>query len=172
MVEYLNEFMTALDQVGIVVGIVLAVPVLWTWYETVWGREARLRRVRAGIRSQPGVRPSILIVDLLPGKDVRATVENYRMQIDGLKGIPQERVFLLQRTKWLGPDDMGTLVADMRLRCAEIIAAGTDTLHLFYAGPTIPAALIGCEFGNACRTLLYQHGQGQYENWGPLRLGA
>lgn len=172
MADQFARFMSVLDQVGIVLGIVLAGPILWTWYETVWGREARKRKEIARIRTQPGVRPAILIVDLLPGKDARATVENHRMQVEGLKDIPDNRIFVLQRSKWLEPDDMKELSDDIRKACAQVIGAGTDTLHLFYAGPTVAAALIGCEFGNACRTILYQHDQGTYRNWGPLRIGS
>jgi hypothetical protein len=38
LLEAMHEFvMTWFDPVGVVVGLIIAVPVLWTWYEVVLG---------------------------------------------------------------------------------------------------------------------------------------
>ena len=59
-------------------------------------------------------------------------------------------------------------LASRRLR-QQPNAAGTDCVHYFHAGPAIAAALVGAEFANGARVLLYQHEGGNYCNFGPLR---
>lgn len=70
----------------------------------------------------------------------------------------------------LTPDDLPELRRELRDAAARIYANGTDTLHYFHAGPTFVAALIGAEFANGCRVMLYGHDQGTYVNFGPLRM--
>jgi hypothetical protein len=158
-----------LDPIGVVLGLAALVPVLWTWWEVVIGRRRRERRWFADIRRQPGERPAILIVDLLSGKDVRAAVEHFRRQQPALAAIPEDRVITLRRDCNLTPDDMAKLHGDLRAVAAQLLKSGADCIHYFHAGPAIAAALVGAEFANGARVLLYQHDRGGYVNFGPLR---
>ena len=81
--DALRAFITNwLDPLGILLGLVALVPIFWTWWDVVFGRRRRERRRFAEISRRPGERPAILIVDLLPGKNVHATVENFRRRDD------------------------------------------------------------------------------------------
>lgn len=158
-----------LDPISVVLGLLALVPIVWTWWDVVFGRRRRERRWFADIRRRPGERPAILIVDLLSGKDVRAAVEQFRSQQPALAAIPEDRVITLQRDCNLTPDDMAQLHRDLRLAAAQLLKTGADCIHYFHAGPAIAAAVVGAEFANAARVLLYQHDRGGYVNFGPLR---
>ncbi len=162
--------MTYLDPIGVVIGLIIAVPVIWTWVDVVFGRKRRRRRWYEEARGRTGNRPAILIVDLLTDKDVRTAVEHYRQGEPDLKDIPAERIVLVSRDRRLTEAHMPDLLLDIRRAAGDLIAAGADTVHYFHAGPGIAAALVGAEFSNGCRVLLYQHEPGGYRNFGPLRI--
>lgn len=173
MLESLRSLITNwLDPIGTVMGLALAVPVIWTWYDVVFGRRRRHRLWFTETRRQPGQRPAVLIIDLLSGKDVLAQVETHIATTPELAAIPKDRRFHLHRTARLKPEDMPGLADEIRQRAAEIARAGCETVHCFYAGPNAASALIGAEFANGARVLLYQYNQGRYENWGPIRHDA
>lgn len=158
------------DQVATILGFASLIPIVWTWLDVVYGRQSRHSKWINEVRNQVGARPTVLIVDLLPGKDVRATVERYIQTNAELKGIPAERIFTVRRESWLKPDNSEALVKEIQDNAGEILRTGTDVLHLFYAGPVFAASVVGAEFANAgCRVLLYQNEQGNYLNFGPLR---
>lgn len=172
MLEPIKQFiMSWLDPVGVVLGLLIAIPIIWTWYEVAIGQHRRQRRWFNEVRAQPGLRPGILVVDLLEGKKVRTAVENCRQQSAGMKAIPDNRVFYIQRSKRIKPEDMPSLAAEIRKTAAQVMSSGVDTLHYFHAGPTVAAALVGAEFSNSSRVMLYQYnGASGYENFGPLRV--
>jgi hypothetical protein len=170
MLETLKSITDFLDSIGVWLGIGLAVPIVWTWLDVAFGRRYRHRRWRREVSRQAGSRPAILIVDLLPNKDVRTAVEHFRAGQADLRDIPEEHVFVVNRDAWLEPDNAPTLVRDIQSVAAEILRAGADVVHYFHAGPVFAAAVVGAEFANAgCRVLLYQNEQGKYVNFGPLR---
>ena len=158
-----------LDPLGVVLGLIALVPIIWTWWDVVFGRRRRERRWFAEISRQPGERPAILIVDLLPGKDVHATVENFRRAVPELAAIPDARILSIVREQPLTPADLPELHRELRATAAQLLKAGTDCIHYFHAGPAIAAALVGAEFANGARVMLYQHEGGSYRNFGPLR---
>ena len=158
------------DPVGVVLGLIALVPIFWTWWDVVFGRRRRERRWFAEISRRPGERPAVLIVDLLPGKDVHATVENFRRRDATLAAIPVERIVSIVREQPLRPADLPELHRELRVAAAQLLVAGTDRIHYFHAGPAIAAALVGAEFANGALVLLYQHEAGTYRCFGPLRL--
>jgi hypothetical protein len=167
--EFSAFVMTFVDPIGVVVGILIAVPVFWTWYEVTLGQRRQRRRLYRELRGNPGVRPGILILDLLPGKDVCPAVERFRQTDEALKLIPTERHFVLSRDQGLTPEAMPEIHTDLRAVAARIVGEGVDVLHYFHAGPAIAAALVGAELANSCRVILYHHDHGQYLNFGPLK---
>lgn len=161
-----------LDPIGVVLGLLALVPIVWTWWDVVFGRRRRERRWFNAIRRQPGERPAILIVDLLAGKDVRASVENFRRQQPALAAIPDERILVVRRDRAITAQDMPDLHRELRHVAAQLLKAGADCIHYFHAGPAVVAALVGAEFANGARVLLYQYGDGCYTNFGPIRPAA
>ena len=158
-----------LDPLATVLGLLALVPIVWTWWDVAFGRRRRERRWFAEIRRSPGERPAILIVDLLPGRDVHAAVENFRRSAPELAKIPDERIAIIERQQPLIPADLPNLHRELRAAAAHLLKAGADCIHYFHAGPAIAAALVGAEFANGARVLLYQHEGGSYRNFGPLR---
>lgn len=158
-----------LDPLGIVLGLVALVPIFWTWWDVVFGRRRRERRWFAEISRRPGERPALLIVDLLPGKDVHAAVENFRRREPALAEIPDERICAIVHGHVLTPADLAQLHRELREAAARLLKTGADCIHYFHAGPAIAAALVGAEFANGARVLLYQHDSGSYRCFGPLR---
>ncbi len=160
-----------LDPLGIVVGLLLAIPVFSTWYQVVWGNRRRYRQYLQAIHATPGNRPAILIIDLLPGKNIRAAVENHCQQHAGLGGIPAERIFHLQRDG-LAMYAVDAFKAAVREQVGEMYAQGVDRIHYFHAGPAMAAAMVGAELGNGCPVLLYHHEADGYRWFGLLKLPA
>ncbi len=160
-----------LDPLGIIIGLILAIPVFWTWYQVVWGNRRRYRHYLQAIRTAPGNRPAILIIDLLPGRNIRAAVENYCQQHNNLRDIPRERVFHLQRDG-LGVYQLDAFKASVRQQVGEMYAQGVDRIHYFHAGPGMAAAMVGAELGNGCPVLLYHHEGEGYHGFGLLKLPA
>lgn len=158
-----------IDPIGIWLGLVVAVPIFATWYQVTVGRRRRYRRWAREIRQVAGNRPAILVVDLLEGRSVLSSVERFRAGVEALSAIPAERLFVISRERRIGTDDMPGLSQELRVKAGEILQNGTDVLHVFFGGPCIAAALVGAEFANACRVILYHQDQGAYLNWGPLR---
>lgn len=158
-----------LDPIGIIVGLLIAIPVFWTWYEVTLGRKRRHRIWFRQAAEDKGQRPAILIVDLLPGKEIETSVERYRKDDPALASVPADRIFRVSRTNAVGSDDMPDLAADIRNRAADVLRSGADSVHVFYAGPVVPAMLIGAELANTRRIILYQHSPSGYDNWGPLK---
>lgn len=170
MLQQVSDWiMTYLDPVGVVFGLLIAVPVLWTWWEVAFGQARQRRRIYRELRRNRGGRPAILILDLLPGKDVRPAVERFRQTDEALRQIPDERVFCVSRDKVLTPADMVGIQGDLRSVAGRVVGHGADVLHYFHAGPACAAALVGAELANGCRVILYQHNHGSYENFGPLK---
>ena len=114
LIAFREWVMDWLDPIGVVVGILIAVPVFWTWWDVVFGARRRRRRWFREARSAPGETPAILIVDLLSGRDVRASVERFRGQQEALREVPADRVVLVARVERLGPDDMPDLHTEVR----------------------------------------------------------
>lgn len=170
MWETIKEFIMAwLDPIGIILGLLISIPIIWTWYEVIFGKRHQYKKWHREIRKQPGKRPGILIIDLLPGKNVSADIENFRQQSKQLQPIPKDRIISIRRDKKITPDDMVQLSIELQEKAAQLMGCGIDTLHYFHAGPAVVAALAGAEFANSCRVMLYQHQPGKYINFGPLQ---
>ena len=162
---------TWLDPLSTLLGVATIVPVLLTWYEVKFGSRKRYQIWRREVMDSPGARPAVVIIDLKPNVDIRTQVQQTIAADATLKVIPKGRIFHIDRSTMLTPDDLPELVTDIRAVIGEAMRAGVDTIYLFYAGPVTPMAIVGAELANCCRVLLFQHHQGQYTNWGPLKNG-
>ena len=164
--------MTYLDPIGVVVGLIVSVPIVWTWWEISFGRRRKQRRWLREVRKQPGRRHGILIVDLLDKRDISTAIEKFRQQDSELKQVPKERIFSITRKKRTRPEHMPSLIEEIQGTAAKVLSNGVDTLHYFHAGPAMIAAITGAQFANSCRVFLYQYNpaSGSYESYGPMRL--
>jgi len=159
-----------IDKVSQLVGILTIVPAFLAWFGVKNIQRQRRQLVRQ-LQTEPGSRPALLIVSI--DKPIRSQVEAWRQQQEGLKGIPEERVFDLSWDRRLDFTELDDFIVEFRKVRARVMQAGVTKIHLFYAGPVVVAALIGAELSNGCPVILYhmeKHGQGagEYVNWGPL----
>ncbi len=137
----------------------------------VWREGQRARYWWREIRSQPGHRPAILILDLLPERNVRAQVENFRQRQEALRNVPDDRVITIQRNTKLVPEHMPELQKEIRRKVGQLSDAGVDRVHVFLAAPQPAAATIGATLANVPTTLYHFDAElGTYVNYGPLRL--
>ncbi len=173
MIEIKNIIMNYLDPIGIVIGLVLAIPILWTWYDLVWGKRKRLREYSKRARTGTGAIPSILIVDLLDkDKNVAGAARTYAARNEILQHIPEERIVEIKKNKVFTPEDMPDLASDMNKALEQLFAHCTDEVYLFLGCPVFASALVGAELSNAyCKVHLMHKGgaQGEYVDYGPVK---
>lgn len=158
-----------LDPISIVVGLIISIPVFWTWYQVVWGESRRYRQYLQAIRAAPGQRPAVLVIDLLPGRNVRAAVENHCQQHETLRQVLPERYFCVEQDGLLA-NQMQAFQQQVRRVIGEMYAQGVDRIHYFHAGPAMAAAIVGAELANGCPVRLYHWEAGSYQDFGLLKL--
>lgn len=157
-----------LDHAGIVVGLILAIPVIWTWWQIVFGERRQRRRWIAEIRRITGERPGVLILDLLPGRDIHASVHAHLSKNPTLSKLPEQRVISVRRDTPLQPEHLVDLARDIRAALRKMQDAGVDVIHLYHAGPDVSALIAGAELANGPRVLIQHYDQGAYRVFGPL----
>lgn len=156
------------DRIGIVIGLVLAIPVLWTWWQVVFGDHRKRRRWLREVSRRPGKRPGALIVDCLPQRDIATCVQHYLADagLDSL--IPADRRISIQRNEALTAEDIDPFARDILDGVAKLLRAGVDVIHVFFAGPGVAALVVGAHLRNGPRCTLYHYEQGRYLPFGPL----
>jgi hypothetical protein len=170
-----NVIDIAIRSVDPYIGLIALVPIALTFLEVKFGRRWRHRKWFRQIIKAPGNRPAILIVDLLPDKEIVAHVENYRRMNDDLKDIPADRIFRIDAAgvgisaPELKADDVTAFAEEMRSVVADMYMAGPDVVHYFHSGPIPTAAMVAASLANSFRVQIYHWRQGQYECWGPIR---
>ncbi len=157
-----------IDPIGIWLGVVATVPIVWSWVLLLRAWRQR-KAVFAQIRREPGERPGVLIVDLLPQQDIRANVEKFRRQQAHLAAIPPERIVTLRRDRPITADEMVDFHRELRKAIGRLSGLGVDRVHLFLGVPVPVAAVVGAHLANTFQVVLYHWQGGIYENWGPLK---
>lgn len=163
-----GTFWLYIDRLSIIIGILIAIPVLWTWWQLVFGEHRQRRRWLAEISRDPGRRPGVLIIDLLPGRDILAQVKNHLAADAGLKDVSEDRIQRIQRNVPLQPAGVVAFAEELRAAARRLYDAGVDVIHCFHAGPDVTALITGAELSNGPRVLLYHYEQGAYRLFGPL----
>ncbi len=156
------------DRGGIIIGLLIAIPVFWTWWQVVFGERRRRRMWLGEVTRNPGERPGVLIVDLLPGKDIRAAVTKHIASDARLNAIDPGRIVSVSRETALGEYEVIEHARDIRAAARRLQDAGVDVVHLFHAGPDVSALMLGAELSNGPRVLVYHFDQGAYRCFGPL----
>jgi len=163
--QWVSEY---LDGTGILVGLITAIPIFWTWYSLTWGQKRKEKRwTYNAIHNIHGKIHAVLIVDLLPNKDIKTPVLRYLKQHQTLNTIDEGWIFCINHQTTVTPDTLTSLAKELQEIHKSLQRLGADSLHLFFAGPAIAATLVGAEFGNSIPVYLYHHDQG-YENFGLL----
>lgn len=168
MSEWIMKY---LDPIGVVIGLLIAIPVIWTWYQVVFGSKRKHKKWLNEIINSPGDRPGILIIDILPSKSVETAITQYCQQDPNLKEIPKDRIFCIRHNKSLTPNNIQEFHKEISRISSDILEAGVDKLHYFHAGPAIAASFVGAEFSNSMPVILYQNNSSDvsgYTNFGPL----
>lgn len=163
-----DAFWLGLDRSAIVVGLLVAVPVFWTWWQVVFGERWQRRQWLKEITRQPGDRPGVLIIDLLPGRNIAASVRAHLAADERLKAVPEGRIVTLRRDEPLKTQETEDLARELRTAVRRLLDAGCDVIHLFHGGPDVSALIVGAELSNGPRVLLYHFEQGRYLSFGPL----
>jgi len=159
-----------LDPINSLIGLVTTLIAGFTAF-LVWREGRRARKWWQEIRRTPGERPAIFVLDLLPGQDIRAQVENFRQQDGILKEIPDDRIVYVTYREKLLPDHMLNFHKDLQEKINLLGNAGADRIHLFLASPQPAAAAAGAALANKAVTLYhYDRDKGTYVNYGPLRI--
>ncbi|MCX7628204.1 MAG: SAVED domain-containing protein [Methylophilaceae bacterium] len=163
-----ETFWEVLGRTSIIVGLILAIPVFWTWWQVVFGERRQRRRWIKEISRQPGHRPGVLIIDLLPGRNIEANVKRHLAKDEVLGNIPEDRIAHVKRMDMFKPSDVAEYARELRNVLRRLQDAGVDVIHLFHAGPDVSALIAGAELSNGARVLLYHYEQGEYHTFGPL----
>lgn len=158
--------MNWLDPIGVVIGLIVAVPIFWTWYDVVFGRKKRhedwFKQARSGTTPD-----AVLVVDLLAKEEMKPEVVRFL----SMKGIEMagDLVFEINEHGDISPEKIPELVGRLRDALAEISRLAPGQLHLFYGGPSAFAMVMGAELANRGNVHVYQRTHGQYVDWGPVR---
>jgi MFS superfamily sulfate permease-like transporter len=161
-----------IDRVGIIIGIIVSVPVFYSAIMIFLDRQQRRHHLKE-VRRSPGHRPTVLIIDVARphAAAIRTQVENWLRSQEEFKDIPPKKIFVVRLEKEMVSKDMDKLIKDIQKKIGELMATGTDKVHLFMKGPLAVAACVGEILSNSgCPIILYQNQPNHtYENWGPLR---
>lgn len=160
-----------LDPIGVIIGLLLAIPILWTWYDLIFGRKKKHNKWLAAAKTTTGVLPAILVVDLTKN-GMRAAVEHFRSNHENLKSIPNDRIVIIEHHEDVAPSYCSEVARKIQEAVSTISKQGADELHLFIGGPIFAAAMLGAELSNInCKVLVYQNDRSSngYVNFGPLR---
>lgn len=163
----MNDFiMNWLDPIGVVIGLIVAVPIFLTWWEVSFGRQRRHRQWFDQARS--GNTPdAVLVVDLLAKEDMKPDVVRF-LSGRGIE-VDDDRIFEFNEHGDVSPDRVPVLVGKLRCVLAEISRLAPGQLHIFYGGPSAFAMVMGAEMANRGNVHVYQRTHGQYSDWGPVR---
>ena len=157
---------------GLLVGVALVMALLLFIFRKGLQNELSHERWFQRMRNVTGRAPAILIVDLLPGRNIAVGAESFAKDNKLLSYIPDDRYFYLRwkEDEAITPESMTLLALRLRQLHDQLIEAKVDVLYFFYGGPAIVSAMVGAEFSNSSFTvILYHHAQGSYINLGPLK---
>ena len=80
-----------LDPIGTVVGLFTAVLVFLTWFTVQFGERRQRARWFHEVRQHVGARPAILEIDLLPGKSIEASLQQFVSTHEALRNVLLKR---------------------------------------------------------------------------------
>lgn len=156
----MNYGWDTLDKIGIVVGLLLSVPVFWSW-TILLGQKRRQKRILRSLERNPGDNPVAVLIDIGPEE-----IQNQVIAFLKKSGTNME--LLKVSIKKLEKEKLQDFVDDLHKIMAQAMEKGADRFHLFYKGPVAGALLVGEVFGNTVTTIYHLDKSIGYESWGPL----
>lgn len=99
-------------------------------------------------------------------------VKNWLRDREGYRDIPNERIFVIEKSGDISKDNIPSIVDDIRKTKLKIQLKGITCVHLFIAAPLVVAEFVGAEFDNNIKTYMYQYNvreKEMYECWGELQ---
>lgn len=161
----------SLDRIAIIIGIVMFMPVLYSAWALMMERRRKKQSIDK-IRSTPGDRPTVLIVEVKKPdtESMRAQVENYLRSGTSTIIVPDEAVFVAEHNGIMQSKDMDSFMAEVRKKIGKAVVYGTDKIHLFMRCPLPVAASVGEYLSNSNARIILHHNQPDegYQNWGLL----
>ena len=161
-----------LDKIGIILGFITAIPLVWSFIILITAERRRKGKVES-LYNNPKDIESVLIVDI--GDDnIEAQVVNWIRTYPKLKKIKQKNIHYVGMTDRLTQENTYTLLQRVREELKKITNNATCTIHLFYKGPGTFAAILGAELYNKTTVILYQNdttaadASKKYIEWGLL----
>lgn len=151
----------AVDKFGVIIGLLVAVPVFWSWW-ILLTQKRRQKHLLRSLEKISGDRPVAVSIDLMPGESGNQAFMYLKKQ-----GLEME-LLKISRER-LDKDMLQGFVTELLRVRTEAMGKGADRLHLFYRGPVAGALLVGEVFSNTAATIYhFDKNLGTYENWGPL----
>jgi hypothetical protein len=156
----MNFSWDTVDKIGIVVGLLLALPVFWSWV-ILLGQKKRQKRILQSLSQSSGEMPVAVVVDIGP-EEIKNQVVAF------LKKSAMDMELLAVSAKRLDKENLQDFVADLHRVKAQAMEKGADRFHLFYRGPVPGALIAGGVFSNTVTTIYHLDKGVGYESWGPL----
>jgi len=157
------------DLISIWVGLIIAIPVFWTWWSVAMGEARQRKKWLNRAKREKGDDPAVLIVDLLSNTEMRAQVVRYlkSQHID----VAEDRFAVIDRKKDVVPDDMAELSGEIHGAVGKLNYMAADVVHVFFGGPGCVGLMIGAELSNLpCKIHFHQSSRGEgYQDFGPIR---
>jgi len=159
-----------LDKIGIITGLITAF-ISFATLIMVYRQKTLLKRYSKNIAEKKGDNPAVLIVNLLSGS-IEAQVQQFMKKDALLANVSQDMVvsYSWQKKNLIAPEDINEILREIQSNYSKIKEKGYDSLSLFYAGPTIIAAMVGAMLSNSPMVRVYQLDKGaqNYKYWGLL----
>jgi len=153
--------MTYLDPLGIIIGLIVAIPVFWSWW-ILLGNQRRQQKLVEHIKKTTGDRPCALAISV-GSNDIANQVQVH------LHDHQLDMTLETCHYQHLTTDSVVDFVKGLRKTRAKLMEKGIGKVHLFYFGPIAGALLIGDVFSNGSVSIYYYNrDKGGYECWGPL----
>lgn len=158
-----------LDPIGVWVGLVISIPVFWTWWSLTWGKDRQIKIWLKKAKQGAGSNPAVLIVDLLANTEMKPQVIQYLKKC-GIT-ISDDRMEVIDRKADIAPDDMPQIAKEVYQAVGKMNYMAADVVHVFFGGPGCVGLLLGAELANLpCQVHFHQASRGQgYQDFGPIR---
>lgn len=160
-----------IDITSQILGILSFIPIAFSAYVLFhFYRTKKAELVR--IRTEPGERPGILIVDSIRpgGQSIQGQVENWLWSQTEFKN--KEEMLSIETAEFRGdldPKSMDEVVQGIRAAVGKLQTKGVTKYHVFIRGPMVLAAATGGVLYNHRPAVFYQQGnEGGYVCWGSI----
>lgn len=159
-----------LSKLGVIAGLTTTLFSLATLL-MVYRQKQLLKRYSRNVVERTGDNPAVLVVNLRPG-NIDAQVQHFMKKDALLANVPQEMFasYCWQKKPLIDQEDINEILGGIHAKYTELKEKGYDSLSLFYAGPTIIAAMVGAMLSNSRKVRVYQldKGEKEYKYWGLL----